>query len=34
MRVKNKKSVATTTSTTDKCTYFKNKISQILKNCK
>ena len=34
MQVKNKKSVATTTSTTDKYTYFKNKISQILKNCK
>ena len=34
MQVKNKKSVATTTSTTDKYTYFKNKISQINKKCK
>lgn len=30
----NKKSVATTTSTTDKYTHFKNKISQINKKCK
>ena len=34
MQVKNKKSAATTTSTTDKCIYFKNKISQINKKCK
>lgn len=30
----NKKSVATTTSTTDNYSYFKNKISQINKKCK
>ncbi len=30
----NKKSVATTTSTTDKIITFKYKIPQILKNCK
>ena len=30
----NKKSVVTTTSSTDKYTYFKNKIPQINKKCK
>lgn len=30
----NKKSVVTTTSTTDKYSYLKNKISQINKKCK
>lgn len=30
----NKKSVAITTSTTDKYTTFKYKVPQILKNCK
>lgn len=30
----NKKSVATTKSTTDKHTIFKYKVPQILKNCK
>lgn len=34
MQVKNKKSVVTTISATDKYTYFKNKISQINKKCK
>lgn len=34
MLVKNKKSVVTTTSTTDNHSNFKYKISQILKNCK
>ena len=34
MQVKNKKSVATTASTTDNYSYFKNKISQINKKCK
>ena len=32
--LENKKSVATTTSTTDNYSYFKNKISQINKKCK
>jgi len=34
MLVNNKKSVATTTSTTDKYTHFNDKIPQINKKCK